>query len=286
MDVIEKFPTRAFHHYPRINSDIKRRLTLGFLPSKRTCNLHKKMEIQQRSLCFKKNVQNKTWDSNRISAILPNKGPKSGQNSMSPAEIVDHFYTCINEKELQQLDECISQDACFYDYTFINPFQGKKEVMHFLQQLTSGMGQNVKFRVRNICEGDDLTVAAKWHLEWKNERIPFTRGCSFFQLAKVEESVTIRSAEIFIESLVKPGSIVLTMLKTVTSLFDDFPKATEWFLRRPHSILIWMLKIYNIFVAPFLNPILDGYIKLWSFMIRLISYAFSVAMFISKNIFK
>lgn len=39
-----------------------------------------------------------------------------------------------------------------------------QEVMHFLQQLTSGMGQNVKFRVRNICEGDDLTVAAKWHL--------------------------------------------------------------------------------------------------------------------------
>ncbi|CAK8539358.1 unnamed protein product [Lathyrus sativus] len=286
MDVLAKFPTRALHHYPRINSDIERRPTLGFSPGKRTCNLQKKMEIQRRSLCFKKNVQNKTCDGNRVSAILSRKGPKSGQNSMSPAEIIDHFYTCINEKELQQLDECISQDACFYDYTFINPFQGKKEVMHFLQQLTAGMGQNVKFRVRNICEGDDLTVAAKWHLEWKKEQIPFTRGCSFFQLAKVEESLTIRRADIFIESLVKPGSIVLTMLKTVTSLFDDFPKATEWFLRRPHSILIWMLKIYNIFVAPFLNPILDSYIKLWSFMIRLISYAFSVAMFISKIIFK
>jgi hypothetical protein len=45
---------------------------------------------------------------------------------MSPAEIVEHFYACINEKELQQLDEYISQDACFYDYTFIKPFQGKK----------------------------------------------------------------------------------------------------------------------------------------------------------------
>jgi hypothetical protein len=103
------------------------------------------------------------------------------------------------------------------------------------------------------------------------------------------------------------------MLKTVTSLFDDFPNATECesqfkyfsftlnqhkisinilvcshagFLRRPHAILIWMLKIYNIFVAPFLNPLLDGYIKLWSFMIRLLSYAFSAAMFISKIIFK
>lgn len=36
--------------------------------------------------------------------------------------------------------------------------------MHFLQQLTDSMGQNVKFRTRKILEGDDLTVAANWHL--------------------------------------------------------------------------------------------------------------------------
>ncbi|WJX54871.1 hypothetical protein P8452_40705 [Trifolium repens] len=107
-------------------------------------------------------------------------------------------------------------------YTFIKPFQGKKEVMHFLQQLTAGMGQNVKFRVRNICEGDDLTVAAKWHLEWKKEQIPFTRGCSFFQLTKVEENMTIRGAEIFIESLIKPGSIVLVTPKLETNFFKYF----------------------------------------------------------------
>lgn len=132
MDVIDKFPTRASYHYSGINTDIKRRVTLGFLPGRKTCNLHKKMERQQRSLCLKKNVQNKNWDSTRISAILPKKGFKSGRNSMSPTEIVDHFYTCINEKELQQLDECIYKDACFYDYTFINPFQGKKVCISFI----------------------------------------------------------------------------------------------------------------------------------------------------------
>ncbi|AES94025.2 SnoaL-like domain protein [Medicago truncatula] len=237
MDVVAKFPTRVSCHYPGIYLDIKKRLTLSFSPRKTTCNLHKKIEIQQRSICVK-NVKNGTWDSNRISAILSKRGPKSGKNSMSPAEIVDHFYTCINEKELKQLDEYISQDACFYDYTFINPFQGKKEVMHFLQQLTAGMGQNVKFIVKNICEGDDLTVAAKWHLEWKKEQIPFTTGCSFFQLEKVEENMTIRRAEIFIESLVKPGSIVLTVLKTMTSLFDDFPNAAECELNMVYRFFI------------------------------------------------
>jgi hypothetical protein len=126
MDVAVKFPTRASCHVSGINSDIKRSLALRFVPSQRARNSHKKMETQQRRIYFKKNVQNKTWDSSRISAILSKRGPKSGRNSMSPAEIVEHFYTCINEKELEQLDEYISQDACFYDYTFIKPFQGKK----------------------------------------------------------------------------------------------------------------------------------------------------------------
>jgi uncharacterized protein YcsI (UPF0317 family) len=29
-------------------------------------------------------------------------------------------------------------------------------------------------------------------VEWKKEQIPFTTGCSFFQLEKVEENMTIR----------------------------------------------------------------------------------------------
>lgn len=50
-----------------------------------------------------------------------------------------------------------------------------QEVMHFLKQLTASMSQNVKFRVRNICEGDDLTVAANWHLGY----IPFPEFTTF-----------------------------------------------------------------------------------------------------------
>lgn len=125
MDSVVNFPTIASCHCPGINSDIKKRLALRFLPSIKTCNLHK-MEIQPRGICFKKNVLNKSWDSNRVSAIASKGGPKSGRKSFSPAETVYHFYTCINEKEIRQLDECISQDACFDDYAFIKPFQGKK----------------------------------------------------------------------------------------------------------------------------------------------------------------
>lgn len=120
MDALVKFPTRF--SCQGIDSDITKRLALGFSSSKRPCNLHLgKMQIQQ-----KNNVLKKSWDHNRISAIPSKKDPKSRQNSFSPAETVEQFYTCINEKNIQQLGECISEDACFDDYAFTKPFKGKK----------------------------------------------------------------------------------------------------------------------------------------------------------------
>ncbi|KAE9606554.1 hypothetical protein Lal_00014060 [Lupinus albus] len=286
MDALLKFPTPA--SCQGINSDTTKRLSLRLWSINRTCNFHlDKMQIQQLSFSSRKNVLKKSWDNNRISAIASEGDPKSGKSLFSPAETtVDQFYTCINEKKLTQLSKCVSNDAYFDDYAFTKPFQGKKEVMQFLEKLCTSMGQNVKFRVRHICEGDDFTAAANWHLEWKREQIPFTRGCTFFKLSKEGDNMIIRRAEVLIESPIKPGSIVLTLLKTMTSLFDDFPSATHWFLRSPHAVLNWILKIYNIIVPPFLNPLLDGYIKLWSFMIRLLSYAFNLAMFISNTFFK
>ncbi|XP_015964312.3 uncharacterized protein LOC107488133 [Arachis duranensis] len=274
-----KFPISASCR--GINSDITKRLAF-----KRPCNLH--------GMSFKSIALRKSWVSSRISAIGSKGDSNNYRHNSSPAEKVDEFYICINEKKLKQLGECVSRDACFYDFAFTKPFKGKKEVMQFLEQLSCSMGKNVKFKVRQICQGqhddddddDGFTAAANWHLEWKEEQIPFTRGCSFFKLSRQGENIVIRRAEIVIESPIKPGGIVLTLLKTLTSLFDDFPQLAEWFLRSPHAILRWIMKIYNIFVAPLVTPLLDGYIRLWSITVRLFSYAFNILIFISKYFIK
>lgn len=286
MDAVVKFPTRAPCHLLGINSNITKRHTIRFLPNRTKCNLHSdKMEIQRHSI--KNKVRNKSWDRNRIS-VSASKRPdsQSWQNSVSPSQIVDQYYTCINDKELRQLREYISEDACFDDYAFTQPFHGKEEVMRFLDQLTDCMGRNVKFRVKHIYEGDDLTAAASWHLEWKRKQIPFTRGCTFFKLSKEGQNMIIWRADVLIESPIKPGSVVLTLLKKVTSIFDDFPSVTEWFLKSPQAILSWILKIYNIFVTPWLTPLLSGYIAIWSFFVRLLNWAITIASFISKIFFK
>ncbi|KAI4326912.1 hypothetical protein L6164_019431 [Bauhinia variegata] len=285
MDLATKFPGRL--SCQAIHSDITKRLALRSLNCRKQWNFHSdKMKIQH-FVSIERKVRIEHRDNKKISLMATYSDTKYvPDSSLSPSDLVEQFYTCINDKKLRQLDECISKDAHFEDYSFTKPFQGKREVMQFLEQLTACMGQNVKFRVGYICKGDDFTAAANWHLEWKKVQIPFTRGSSFFKCSKEGEKLRIRKAEVLIESPIKPGSIVLTLFKTIASLFDDFPKATEWFLRSPHTILKWITSIYSILITPFLNPLLDGYIKLWSFMARLLGYTFSIVIFISKIFFK
>lgn len=36
--------------------------------------------------------------------------------------------------------------------------------MRFYQQLTTGMGQNVKFIVEHVCEDNEFTAGVNWHM--------------------------------------------------------------------------------------------------------------------------
>ncbi|XP_030474929.1 uncharacterized protein LOC115692269 [Syzygium oleosum] len=204
--------------------------------------------------------------------------------SSSPGERAMQLYECINEKNFKALDEIISEDCCFEDFSFPTPFKGKKEVLLFFAQLTSSMGKNVKFNPKHISD-DEETAWVNWHLEWRGNEIPFTRGCSFYECSKDGERLVLRKAQVFVESPIKPGGIVLILLKTITSLFDDFPTATERFLKSPHAIMQWAMRIYNMFLAPFIGTLLASYINSWKFVVRMIGCALGMIIFILKLFF-
>ncbi|KAK9927139.1 hypothetical protein M0R45_024339 [Rubus argutus] len=163
--------------------------------------------------------------------------------SHSPSDTIHEFYDCINHKNLKQLGHYISRDCYIEECSFSTPIRGKKEVMNFFEQLTAAMGQNVKFSIKHVCEGDDqLIAAANWHMEWKDKQIPFTRGCSFFECSREEEKLIIKKAQIVIESTDQTRTP-----STVTTLFDGFPRATEWFLKELFNTAIRLLSfVYNI----------------------------------------
>lgn len=85
-------------------------------------------------------------------------------NQLSATTMIKRLYTCVNDKNLKEIEGYISNDCCFEDCSFISPIQGKKEIMQFYHQLITGMGQNVKFCIEHICEDDDFIVGVDWHL--------------------------------------------------------------------------------------------------------------------------
>ncbi|XP_039168228.1 uncharacterized protein LOC108960189 [Eucalyptus grandis] len=205
--------------------------------------------------------------------------------SYSPGERAKQLYEYINEKNLEALDEIISEDCCFEDFYFPTPFDGKKEILHFFEQLTSNMGKNVRFNLRNVGE-DENSAWVNWHLEWSGDEIPFTRGCSFYEFSKDEERLVIRKAQVFVEWPIKPGGTVLILLKTITSLFDDFPEVSDRFLKSPRAIVQWAMRIYNMFLAPFISTLLANYMNSWKFMAPMLGYALQVIISVLKIFFK
>ncbi|XP_062074407.1 uncharacterized protein LOC133778477 [Humulus lupulus] len=261
------------------------------LAVKTTCRLDgNRLRREQHSFPWQRNGESKLLNGHKFNPLMASRrstNNDSNSNHDSPSDLIKDFYVCINEKNMRKLGDYISADCYLEECSFPNPIDGKEEVFRFFKRLMTSMGDNVKFNVQHVCQEDDqLIAAAKWHLEWKKSQIPFTRGCSFFECAEEGDKLRIIKARIVIESPLKPGGYVLSLLKVVTGTFDDFPRATEWFLKSPHVILSWVLKIYSISLGLFINPILKSYVHLWNLATYLQSYVFQFVLKILKLFLK
>ncbi|XP_059642900.1 uncharacterized protein LOC132284788 isoform X2 [Cornus florida] len=263
-------------------------LTHGSLSLATTYKEHKALKtLQQHQTCMRMRAVNKSSRNLRLPMVMSSMSNLNINFSPhSSSDTIKQFYTCINEKNLKQLSKFFSDDCVLEDSSFPQPFQGKKEVMQFFKQLIACMGQNLEFNIGHVWEGDDLTAGVTWHLEWKKKQLPFTRGCSFYECAKGEARLVIKKAHSVTESPIKPGRLVLTLLKTMTSLFDAFPQAAEWFLKSPNVMLQWFLKIYKIVLEPSIVALLGYYINIWNFVAHILNYTFKILMHISNIFFQ
>ncbi|EXB37307.1 hypothetical protein L484_024233 [Morus notabilis] len=162
-----------------------------FLASKTTSQFGKSiLETNQNAILRERHTKMRT---HRFYPVLASKrGNFFSSSSLSPSETIKDFYACINDRKLKRLADYISADCHIEECSFPTPFEGREEVLCFFDQLIASMGDNVKFRVKQVCEGDELIAAAKWHIEWKNAEIPFTRGCSFFECSKEGGKLVIK----------------------------------------------------------------------------------------------
>ncbi|KAK4726398.1 hypothetical protein R3W88_031315 [Solanum pinnatisectum] len=201
-------------------------------------------------------------------------------SSSSPSNAIRKLYSSINNKDLNQLALLISEDCFFDDFSFPQSFQGRKETLKSLEQLTTSMDQNTEFSIDNIHEGVDLTAIVNWHLEWKKKEVPFSRGCSYYELSRDGEKLLIKNAQVITESSMKPK--ILALYNMVTSVFDDFPEIVSRFVKNHQVAYQVLLNSYKFVVQPLISPIFVWYKKFWTLTITFLGFTTKFVQFIIK----
>ncbi|KAG0546516.1 hypothetical protein BDA96_01G001000 [Sorghum bicolor] len=95
------------------------------------------------------------------------------------SDVVQEFYSSLNEKNSKRLDKLMAPDCIVEDTAYYKPLDAKCTRIYF-KRLMESMGKKVKFAIDEVCQGAGRTAAVMWHLEWNGYIIPFTKGCSFY----------------------------------------------------------------------------------------------------------
>nr|XP_004252648.2 uncharacterized protein LOC101260620 [Solanum lycopersicum] len=206
--------------------------------------------------------------------------PNVDTSSFSPSNTIRKLYSSINNKDFNQLALLISEDCFFDDFSFPQSFHGKKEALKSLEQLTTSMDQNTEFSIDNIHEGVDLTAIVNWHLEWKKKEVPFSRGCSYYELSRDGEKLLIKNAQVITESSMKPK--ILAFYNMITSIFDEFPEIVSRFVKNHQVAYQVLLNSYKFIVQPLISPIFVWYKKLWTSIIIFVGFTTKLVQFIIK----
>uniref|UniRef100_A0A0D9W1P8 SnoaL-like domain-containing protein n=1 Tax=Leersia perrieri TaxID=77586 RepID=A0A0D9W1P8_9ORYZ len=199
-------------------------------------------------------------------------GPNStgGRGGSSLSDVIQEFYSFLNDKDSKRLEELIAPDCTIEDNAYYKPLDIKTSQTYF-RRLMDVMGKNVKFAIDEVSQGVEPTLAVMWHLEWNGKTIPFTKGCSFYICSGKVAPLVIRKVHIFQESPVKPCKYSLEILKTVTRLFDAFPNIAEGFLNNPEGAMQPFVRLYKYFVEPFIVPFIAYYTHFWTYLAKLLT---------------
>uniref|UniRef100_A0A453MMZ4 Uncharacterized protein n=1 Tax=Aegilops tauschii subsp. strangulata TaxID=200361 RepID=A0A453MMZ4_AEGTS len=104
-------------------------------------------------------------------------GAYGGGNALpsSPlTDVIQEFYSSLNDKDITRLEKLISLDCVIEDTAYYKPLDVKVlpaciSLSHLLQylyftRLIKVMGKNAKFAIDEVCQGVEPTVAVMWHL--------------------------------------------------------------------------------------------------------------------------
>lgn len=114
------------------------------------------------------------------------------RQAMTPPE---RYFDAWNRRDMQLAVDVFTEEIEYDDTAFSAPFRGKALLKEHLELCSSCFPDSFRFQVDDILQQDNKLVVA-WHVENNNEKLPFTKGLSYY----TAKNNRIQSALDFIDS--------------------------------------------------------------------------------------
>ncbi|XP_022717834.1 uncharacterized protein LOC111276357 [Durio zibethinus] len=155
----------------------------------------------------------------------------STSQSQDVGEVIKSFYAGINTHDLASLELLVAENCVYEDLImFSRPIVGRKALLEGYKSFIDAMSMDLQHVIDDMTSSTNLdssTVGVAWHFEWKGKALPYSKGCSFYQLEIVDGKRQIVYGRDAAESLIKLGKAGLVVIKSTTWLLQQFPQLED-----------------------------------------------------------
>ena len=169
--------------------------------------------------------------------------------------VVYRYFEAWNQRRMHEAIQCFTPNVTYYDLQYSHPIVGLLEMEQHLNTVADCLPRGFQFFIDDIVVDDQqkdslaVKVGVQWHVENMGQSLPFTRGCSFYQLQSNFNPIINTEFKIHVGIDIPEPAVIKTGL--VQSVYSQL-------LQEPIRILplvTWGLYMYVVF---FSNGILPG----------------------------
>lgn len=106
---------------------------------------------------------------------------RSPSSPLASSTLPEQYFAGWNDRDMERACSVFSDDIEYDDTAFPAPFTGKDALERHLNVCADSMPTTFSFVLDDqVNDGDKVVV--KWHVENGSDELPFTRGCSFYEI--------------------------------------------------------------------------------------------------------
>jgi hypothetical protein len=166
------------------------------------------------------------------------------KNSIASLTAPGRYFAAWNRRDMDEAANLFTEDCRYEDTVFPQVFDSKSQLQNHLKLCSDSMPPGFRFIVDDIADGGSK-LGVRWHVENNGEKLPFTRGSSFYSVDSKTGLIGSGLDEIE-PAVLKLGPFKLLFNTLKTKLLQEPIRAAP--------LLVWLAYMYIVFFSDGILP--------------------------------